>query len=103
MAVKKIVKTTYIGTEEAEGFEFTFEPIEDSLTISKTAGGYEARYLVQDNADAGSLEDNGDDGLFLVGYHRDFTVDRGKRVDGRHVPGISRDLARRIAAGVKLC
>lgn len=29
--------------------------------------------------DAQSPEEDGDDGLFLVGYHRDFTVDRGTR------------------------
>jgi hypothetical protein len=32
-----------------EGFEFTFEPIEDTLKIVKTKTGFEAKYLIQDN------------------------------------------------------
>lgn len=61
-----------------DGFEFTFKPVEDTVTISKTETGFEARYLVRDN-DTISPDEDGDDGLFLVGYHRDFTVDRGQR------------------------
>lgn len=102
---------------DEEGFEYRFEPIEDTLKIKtiekelcpkcrtelqhiiirkedvfgcpkckkeivrKNAikeAGYEARYLIQED-DAISPEETRDDGLFLVGYHRDFTVDRGQR------------------------
>lgn len=73
MKITKRVSTTYISDE---GFSFTFEPVEDTVSIKETPGGYEARYLVQDN-DCESPEEWENDGLFLVGYHRDFTVDRG--------------------------
>lgn len=82
MAISKIVK--YVNEE---GFTFQFEPIEDTLKVkavniakhkSKYIIGYEARYLIQDTNPT-SPEDNGDNNLFLVGYHSDFTVDRGQR------------------------
>ena len=73
MCVKKIVNTRYVDDEK--GFEYTFEPIEDSITIKKTKSGYEARYLVQDEHYDGP-DERGDDGLFLVNYHRDFDVRR---------------------------
>ena len=38
-------KVTYISDE---GFEFNFEPLEDTLEIKKTKGGFEARYLILD-------------------------------------------------------
>jgi len=44
-----------------------------------------------------SPEDDRDDGLFLVGYHRDFYVDHSFRVDGRAQGGISKELAVEIA------
>lgn len=66
--IKKVTKFV-----NEEGFEFSFEPIEDSLKIRKLHNGYEARYLVSDE-NAFSPEDHGDDALFLVGYHRDFYV-----------------------------
>jgi hypothetical protein len=51
--------------------------------------------------DARSPDEDGDDGLFLVGYHRDFTVDRGSRdkETGKYTPGISQELAQNIARG----
>jgi hypothetical protein len=68
--IKKIVKTRFV---DEEGFEFTFEPVENSLTITKKRKGYEARYLVQDdNAEAPENDDN----AFLVHYHRSFEVSR---------------------------
>ena len=85
--IKTIVNTRY---ENEEGFTFTCEPIEASLTIKQTATGYEARYLTQDY-DAQSPQEWGDDKHFLVGYHRDFTVDHNKRID--------KDLAQEIAKG----
>lgn len=70
MTIRKVTK--YINDE---GFEFTFEPVDGSLSIKKTKTGYEARYLVQDDQ-AESPDNWGDEGmLFLVGYHRDFTVE----------------------------
>jgi hypothetical protein len=59
------------------GFEFTFEPIEETLAVKKTPDGFEARYLVQDlDDDCNFLFD--DDGLFLIHYHRDFRVEHKK-------------------------
>ena len=44
--IKTIVKKTYVNED---GFNFTFEPIEDTLKIIKTKDGFEARYLIQDD------------------------------------------------------
>ncbi len=44
MTIKK--KVTYV---DSEGFEFSIEPIEDTIKIQKTEGGYEARYLAHDS------------------------------------------------------
>ena len=51
-----MIKTikTYVNDE---GFEFTFEPIEDTLKIIKTKTGFEARYLIQDNDPIDPRED----------------------------------------------
>jgi hypothetical protein len=73
MTIKK--RTVYFDSEA--GFTFTFEPVEDSIKIKNVKTGYEARYLVQDE-DARSPDEDSDDNLFLVGYHRDFTVERDK-------------------------
>lgn len=70
MKVKK--KTIYTSDE---GFNFVFEPIEDTIQVKETESGFELRYLVQDD-DPLAPNDSGDDSLFLVGYHRDFTVER---------------------------
>ena len=72
MNIKTIVTTRYVGED---GFEFTFEPVEDTITVEKTPKGYTARYLVQDDNPI-SPDENGDSGLFLVNYHRDFDVRR---------------------------
>jgi hypothetical protein len=82
----KITKKVSYCNEE--GFEFQFEPIEDSLTIEKTDTGYTARYLVADT-NPQSPEDWGDNNLFLVGYHRSFTVNSSLK--------ISQELAQAIA------
>ncbi|MFA5186882.1 MAG: hypothetical protein WC551_10420 [Patescibacteria group bacterium] len=95
MAIHK--RTTYYSTEdpETEGFEFTFPPEEGSITVTKqpkgdgVTPGYTVRYIVRDD-DAQSPDEGRDDGLFLVGYHRDFYTDHGKK--------ISEDLARQIMA-----
>lgn len=63
-------KTTFVSDE---GFEFTFRPMDDGLTIEKTKDGYEARYLVQDD-NADSPKEWADESLFLVADHRDFCV-----------------------------
>lgn len=70
------VKTTWYVDKDS-GFEFTFLPVEDSLTIVETVEGFEARYLAQDENCEGP-DEWGDDNLFLVGYHRDFEVRRDK-------------------------
>ena len=48
---------------------------------------------IYQDEDYQSPEDDRDAGLFLVGYHHDFYVDRSTRKDGRSVGGISRELA----------
>ncbi len=73
--VKKIVKTQYV--DEEEGFDYSFEPVEDTITIKKVNGGFEARYLVQDSYPI-PPDEMDDDNLFLVNYHRDFDVRRDK-------------------------
>lgn len=70
MKIKEIKSIRYVSDE---GFEFTFKPIDDSLTITKTETGYEARYLVQDDSPQ-SPGEWGDDALFLVADHREFCV-----------------------------
>ena len=72
MEIRKVVTTRYVGED---GFEFTFEPVEDTLVIGTTPKGYVARYLVQDD-NPQSPDENEDNGLFLVNYHRDFDVRR---------------------------
>lgn len=71
MKVQKRTKTWYTTDE---GFEFVFEPIEDSVTVKETKDGYEVRYLTQDD-NYDSPDDWGDNSLFLTGYHRDFSVE----------------------------
>ncbi len=51
--------------KNGEEFELTFEPVEDSITVTRTRDGYEVRYLVQDDqAEAPDMDDN----AFLVHY-----------------------------------
>lgn len=83
-----------------EGFEFVFEPIEDTIKVKKIETGFEVRYLAYGEYSNSPDEDAGEN-LFLVAYHRNFTVDRGKRIDGRWTPGISQELAQCIERGGK--
>lgn len=71
----KITKRNKVWYESDNGFEFHFEPIADSVKVKKTKGGYEVRYLVQDDYAISPDEDYGDNSLFLTSYHRDFWVD----------------------------
>lgn len=77
-----MIKTRTITTYEDEeaGFKFTFMPVEDSLTITKTEQGYEAKYLVLDE-DAMPPDEWGDDSIFLVHYHRDCWVENKKVIN----------------------
>ena len=69
MTIRKLTK--YLGED---GFEFTFEPIEESITITKTNEGYQVRYLTPDeSSEPPSVW--ADDNLFLVHYHRSFQVE----------------------------
>jgi len=70
--IKTVVK--YYNEDD---FEFTWHPIEDTLSIKKTQDGYEARYLIQDEI-VNTPDEWGDDNLFLVNYHRDFHVTNDK-------------------------
>jgi hypothetical protein len=71
--IKKVIK--YV---DDEGFEFTHEPVEDSLKIRRTRKGYEARYLV---ADTDAQPPEHDDNAFLVHYHRQFEIRRDKMIE----------------------
>jgi len=71
------IKRAPIYRDEDEGFEYTFEPVEDSISIKETPEGFEVRYLVQDS-DSMPPDEMDDDHLFLVNYHRDFDVRRDK-------------------------
>ena len=77
-------RTTYFNEN---GFEFNFEPIEDTLEIKKTKEGYEARYLIQDEL-VDSPDEWQDEGLFLVNYHRDFWVERNNIITEETVKDI---------------
>lgn len=68
--IKKIVYH-----ENEDGFKFNFEPIEETLSVRKTKDGFEARYLIKDEITE-SPDEEKDNGLFLVNYHRDFDVRR---------------------------
>jgi hypothetical protein len=58
-----------------EGFDYTFEPVNDSITVNKTNDGYDVRYLTYDTSPAGP-DAWADDNIFLVHYHRKFDVRR---------------------------
>jgi len=74
MDIKEVVSRKFIDTED--GFEFTFEPIEDTVKIEKIDDkGYETKYLTRDE-DPVSPQEWEDDNLLLVHYHRDFWLDR---------------------------
>jgi len=61
-------KVTYISEE---GFEFQFEPIEDSLKIKKTETGFEARYLINDEG----FNPREDDNIgIMVCFHKKYTL-----------------------------
>ena len=75
MELKTITKTTHY----ADDFETTFTPIEESIELEKTATGYEMRYLIQES-DPMAPNDCGDDGAFLVHYHRDFWIENNNVV-----------------------
>jgi hypothetical protein len=87
--MSKITKRTVTTYTDEAGFQFTFKPVEDTITIKKIKAGYEARYLVQDN-DAQSPDEWGDDGLFLVAYHRQFDVRRDEVITKDKAVALSR-------------
>ena len=66
MITKKI---TYVNEE---GFEFQFEPIENTLKITKTKDGYEARYLI---SDTDPTDPRSDDNIgIMVCFHKRYTL-----------------------------
>ena len=67
MSIKTITK--YVNDE---GFEFTFEPIEDTLKIKKTKTGFEARYLTPENDPQDPRED--ENLGTMVCFHRRYTL-----------------------------
>ena len=83
--------TKYVSDE---GFEFKFQPIEDSLIVEQTKDGYIAKYLIQDEEPTSPDEWDEDDSLFLVHYHRDFDIRKDKI--------ITEDDARALYQGEKI-
>ena len=70
----KVHKEIRYATDQ--GFYLTFQPAnEDDIILKKTKSGYEIKYLVQDDSNF-SPDEEGDNNLFLVNYHRDFFVGR---------------------------
>jgi hypothetical protein len=64
-----IKKTVYVNEE---GFKFKFEPITDSVKITKTKEGYEARYIISDeNSESPRQWDNIGN---MVCFHRSYTL-----------------------------
>ena len=61
--IKTITKTTYINEE---GFNFVFEPIEDTLKIKKIKTGFEVKYLTCDIDPIDPFENSEGNGIF---YH----------------------------------
>ncbi|MCD6468524.1 MAG: hypothetical protein J7L32_04345 [Thermoplasmata archaeon] len=74
MNIQEVVSRKFIDMDE--GFEFTFEPIEDTIKIEKIPNdGYISKYLTRDNYPT-SPDEWEDNNLFLVHYHKQFWVDR---------------------------
>jgi hypothetical protein len=69
--IKEIVHRIYEDSET--GFNYLFNPIEDTINIEETETGYTVKYLIQDEMPMSPAE-WGDDGLFLVNYHSYFYV-----------------------------
>jgi len=69
--IKEMVKRWYYDDER--GFKYTFNPIEDTIKVKQTEDGFTVKYLIQDN-DPDSPQEHSDGTVFLVHYHRDFTI-----------------------------
>jgi len=67
--IKKIVSTRYISDD---GFQFTFEPIENTLVITETKKGYEARYLAMDDIAESPREWDNFGTMYC--YHRNYNL-----------------------------
>ena len=72
MAIRKTTEVKYV--DEERGFEYEFEPVEDSIQVETTTEGFTVQYLSQDEHPM-SPDEMDDDGLFLVQYHRQFHVE----------------------------
>lgn len=70
--IKKITHTIY--KDEERGFEYVFEPIDDTIIALETETGFEIKYLCFDETPI-SPDDWADGSLFLVHYHRDFHIE----------------------------
>ena len=73
--IKAITTTKYVDKDE--NCEYVFMPVDDTLTIEKTDGGYKVKYLTIED-DPISPDEDADDGYFLVHYHRSFWIERDK-------------------------
>ena len=67
--IKTTIKKTYVNDE---GFNFTFEPIEDTLKIIKTKTGFEAKYLTPDNDPIDPREDENYSNMIC--FHSRYTL-----------------------------
>jgi hypothetical protein len=67
-----ITKTVTTRYTDEKGFSFTFEPIENTLLIKKTAKGFEARYLTPDNDPIDPREDENLGNMIC--FHKRYTL-----------------------------
>jgi len=74
-------RVTYVNEE---GFEFRFEPISDTLKITETKDGYEARYLISDND---PCDPRNDDNIgVMVCFHKRYTLgDHDQKRNGKYL------------------
>ena len=70
----KVTRRQYSVFTSDEGFEFSYEPLEDTIIVEETDEGYTLKYLSPDSDCAESPDEWASDELFLVHYHRDFQV-----------------------------
>lgn len=73
MRIEKITTIQYVSDN---GFKFTFEPIEDTVVLQQTPEGFTTKYLSRDT-NPQSPDEDWDDTLFLVNYHRDCQIEHG--------------------------
>lgn len=79
MDIKTITTTKYIDSDDHQ--EYQFKPIEDTVSLEKSAENkneYILKYLSIDETPIAPDDVSDDSELFLVHYHRDFQVENDK-------------------------